>query len=273
MKKNGLTIILVLIILALCGYLVYDKVYNKGSNEQVKDTEVTKDEEVTDEVKKFNEDDLDKYVIYRYFNGYLDEEYKKQVVVGSLNESDYINFDCSEYEGSGNYKKEEDRYIDFENFNICTGKRISYDTLNNKYHELFGGKAEFSKDDFSSSLTKYVYYPDKEYFELFIAYGTGIEDFGGIVPVITNIEYKDNKAIVDAKVAKYECYGADCAFDGVITDEGITPIDFNLNSSSKSDIKKIAKENYMDKFEIYEFTFYNENENYKLESIELKESN
>ena len=56
-----------------------------------------------------------------------------------------------------------------------------------------------------------------------------------------------------------------------MTDEGISNVDFKTNAS-KDEMKKIAKEKYMDKFDTYEFTFFNEDNIYKLESFKKKES-
>jgi len=162
--KNIIITILVILVLGLGGYLVYDKVIDKdNSNEVTKNNQGENKEENFDlvEAKKL----VDKYTLNNFFfyqsifDNKLNNSKKMYIAIKNTNSST-VTINCKDYFPNA-------KYINggYEiNNSFCsdgmTTKLYKYEDLNKTYKELFGASEELPKT-YSNEVFDRFSYSDK----------------------------------------------------------------------------------------------------------------
>lgn len=280
MKKNIFITILAILVLGLGGYLVYDKVFDNGVKEEVKDESSKQESKEFDlaEAKKL----VDKYTLgFIYWPGIfeetLSEEEKINIAINYTN-STKVEYTCKE--AFPNDKDDHGQFIvqvdDFSAtcYEMMEGdayynKVYSYESVNETYKELFGDKKDAPKRVVSAGFNRYAYSEKYDaYFTLSCECG-GAPTQDSYYDVASAIETNDTLEVIvnyikfvftewDKKYSVSQNYNINVSAENVhdVTDEQIKGLyDRAIKELDKDEIQK------------YKFTFKKNDTGYYLDSI------
>ena len=249
MKKNVIIVILVILVLGMGGYLVYDKVIDK---------DVENKDKVIEQIEKYDLEEakelVDKYYDFgcgdNMFNIGLTEDYKMYITYMDLNHFALQESD-SKYLGAiditGGDGTELETYIYYDNF------------VEN-YKKLFGEKSVIEKKEYLNSCPGFSYLKSENVGEIFIVRGACGCGAGRYSYYEVLDATKNNKKLMITV--------------GTITLEADENLIYTLDGKTyQESIPENVLSNYIknsNKVDKYELEFVKENGHYYLNKIEKK---
>lgn len=278
-KNNNVVIavvitVLVMIVLGLVGFIVYDKVITKtdepstGEHNKVENNEQEKEEVVVD----YNLSDAKKLVDKYYYNyrgmettfQKMSENDKMFIAYTKLNESDFGTAKCEKLY-AGNKNDAGGYYVDvLGNEYACNNdysKTIAYDLINSAYQELFGSSVNIPKKSFAIGWEAVGYTQNTNEFVDLEFYGGG--DWPEPQPKYEVLSAKlinDNELVVEVGYVVFT----------VDVERELYYADFDKNITY-TDINKIEEDFFTknaDKVKVLKFNFTKENNKFVLNNME-----
>lgn len=277
-NNTGLVVlitVLVMLVLGLVGFIVYDKVIDK---ENEPNTEENNNESSNNQGNE-NQDivvdyDLDKAkkLVDKYYYNYrgmettfekMSENDKMFIAYTKLNESDFGVANCKNlYAGEGNDAG--GYYIDvLGNEYVCNeySKTIAYNLINSAYKDLFGNSTNIPKKSFAIGWEAIGYVQSTNEFVDLDFYGGGDwpenqPKYGVISAKLTN----DNNLVVEVGYVVFK-------FD---FDRNLYYADFdkNITYTSVDDIEEDFFKQNLDEVKVLKFNFEKENNKFVLKNME-----
>ena len=262
-SKNIIIAILVILVLLLSGFIVYDKVINEKVENDDNSSVVEKETMNLESAKKL----IDKYYLDTYpehntFIVGMTENMKKEIVMDQVPKKSILKRSCESIKG---FKEENGECVsvDENSFDITYGSEIQFEVLNAINKELFGKSENFEKKDFDIGLTSWRYDATSN---SFIAFTTprGME-FGPFYSnyFVKNVE--ENKGSLKVKVGYlflkniYDDFDDEALLSTNIKGENVT---YKYSDTQKNTFEEELKKKYLDKLDTYEFTFKFEDDHY-----------
>ena len=276
-RNNNSIIVIILIILLFViiiggGFFVYKKFIVKPNN---KSTEVIEDS-IKEETKipSITKEETKKLIDTYYFAGRSSSENiftismndiaKKTVAIkNAYNDAKIVACDkISEF-------TEKDGVCINEEKNVVTqGRILDYDTLNNKYKNLFGKQNDISKENIKSlnEITTWEYNTGtNDFLETLLITGFEHPD-SHVIYDVTDYSQEDDKLIVKVGYILVESKeeNANVIYSAKIGDEEIK---YSIEEVEKDTFDKEFKDKYLNRLDIYEFIFRYEDDHYIFESM------
>lgn len=264
-KSNVLTVILVLVIVGLVGFILYDK------GLLIKKDSVKEKEKVEEKGRSFNpavaEEILDKFSISctNVDNYQNNDVIKFGAMMNNLNKAKYMSYSCEDLlsnelgswdnqEGSDGYYKSTDGVTHFCGKNYFY-ELYPFEDLKTKYYEMFEGSIE--KKNYGS----YYYLSDKDGFaELLYADGTAGPTI--FIDKVSSANIKDNMLTM---IAHMEVIVAE---DDTHFKVGKNVFEFNSNDPKTIDaVEKEIIDKHLDDVTKYEIKFKIKDDRYVFNSI------
>lgn len=251
MKKNIVIIMLTVLVLGLCGYLVYDKVLSNNIEE-------VKEESYDLASAKFIIDSFlnaNMYnIIDRIVETKLDEDTKLAIAIGSIESLE--SYSCNELFDTTNGYYE-------NNGAICSSypNQYSYERVNARYKKIFGSLKEAPKKDLLYRYEVYDYSDKKDvYVEL-------EPQFGPIIPNLYYYEVKEAKINNnELKInISYLTYKVNPLVEPEHISYKINNVEYTIEK--EDNIKQIYSDNE-NSLPTLTFVFEKENNNYILKYVE-----
>lgn len=265
MRKNVIIIILVILILGLSGYLVYDKLLVSTDNEESNNDKKLEGEtfdlaEAKTIIDKYLNSDM-RNIIERIEETNLDEETRLAMVLNSL-ESD-VNYRCDElFENVGEYG---DIGSTFYRMGwVCEQREDSqytYSNVNEQYKKFFGSSENALKQNI---LYRYEAYAYSDIKNLYVS----LQPMFG--PILSNSYYYEVKeALTTNSELKIKIAYLTYKENALLDEKGISYEMDNIEYTvdTKDEIKQIYVQNEQ-KLPTLTFIFENENDNYVLKRVE-----
>ena len=271
MKKNVVIVILVMLVLGLGGYLVYDKVIDKGIEKESKEETAEKEYDL-EEAKKLVDNVIptdDVYLVFKGFYNFFEmdtEDYKQLSVLDSYN-------GFQKLETTGDIK-----YVECDNLsnNFCNNSdqyithyiEIDYDKVNEKYHSMFGSNSDMPKKDIKRGISWYEY-DDKnnKFIQLFFNAGTGGEYLPWLtVYKVKTAKIKGEKLVITLKAIELELnsYTDGDTYEYYYLNKNykLTKDGAEMTTKDYENIKEEILEKEEESLGTYEMTFIKENGKY-----------
>ena len=295
MKKKSFVVIvifLILIILGLCAFIVYDKdlLNLKGNNTSVKKEKNAEEKNTEEKTESYDlakaEELLNRFGFNedigcfssKIYDGFYSDEYKQIVALNNAfkDESLKTSKKCSEVYSSDQYSKEHMGYK--SEYGVCKEERgtslVSYENANKIYKSMYG--TDMPKKGLNSTSISSLYYKFYDYIESLDSFaeiecgGCG-GACGGVEPIsITKTKsanIKNNELVVEVYHNILELNnGVDrngnYKFVTTIKDHNI-----KLDSKDIESAKKEIEEKHLDKLDVYEVKFTKKDGNYIFKSF------
>ena len=273
--KNIIITVLIVFVLGLGGFIIYDKVINKPVRDSAK-------EEIVDDVEEeYNLEDAEA-LVSKYANSFLrtgktkiDKEFKNQLALEIVSDAEMVkNISCDElYANKITVQKDDYGYkvkiikqTDYDLVYYCseTTSGIDYDTANKYYHQLFGKNENIDKSYTYSieSLLSFDYNDAKNmYIRIFIPGSPGSNTHYHEVESAKKIGDK-----IEITIKDFDYF--DNFYDNIIEYVEDKTISSSYTSDNKNDVLHALYQKVKDKLPIYKFTFVKEDNNYILSDVE-----
>lgn len=254
--------LLSVIIVGLVGFIIYDKVINKTSEPDVeeKNNGETSDADYNlKDAKKL----VDKYFVF-YGNSTsfdkMSNSDKNAIAYTQLNDNELKSGSCKSLYGTNFYTLG-------ETVLVCDSKTIvvDYETLNNKYHELFGENQNAEKESFYNHKKEYInYVSNTDQYAKLDCEGTCGSEF--------EILYVYD--VLSAKIDKDSNLTIKVGYDSFFFDTDEEAYVSTYNNSNKVNSASDLNDNYVNQNlnNIYELTltFKKDNNNFILKNFTVK---
>lgn len=279
MSNTIIIVILMILVIGLSGYIIYDKVINSESNITEKDDKESEKEVEEEKVIVTEENALEVYKVleskyalelpgsgyaYNYFSSLYDN--KKVVVDDTFTEIDKLTMAYLELS-----EEDIERFIneDLSDYMHVSKDTFAIEKLSEKYYMLFGKNEEFEAKDFESYIAGDCTVVEDNY-ECWHAVGGGESDFTYMETKYKDFEYKKDELYIYEYAVFYEGFpGEDITYyKGISWDEeSYSPILIDEIAEVNED-NLMSKDN-LDKYAVYKHTFKIDKEgNYYLYSTE-----
>ena len=262
--------LMVVTILGLVGFIVYDKVINKTNEPST--GENNSDEQNKDVVVDYDLVDAKELVdqYYMEFSGFskttfdeFDEAAKICIAQKHINENMKKTVDCNKVYGKDKY--------DVENLNgSCwtdSTKSVSYDEFNKVYKSLFVGNLE--KKDNAKTPCVMDYNEENNEFILLNFLGGGDSSDVYMYDVLSAKLTNENQLTVEVGYVMFTCQNT----DGSVDNESCTPdFDKNINYVRNQIIKNGFEQQFIKQYSnevtVLKFNFTKENDKFVLNNME-----
>ncbi len=263
--------VLVMVVLGLIGFIVYDRVINK--TDEPKTEENNNVEENNDVIVDYDLDKAKELVDKYYYNwggidvtfNNMDENDKMIVAYRKLTKSDFKNANCGFLYANSDKIINQDAggyYMNvMNNEHVCNeySETVEYETINSIYNELFVG--DMPKKAFGAGFEAIDFIESENKFVTLDFYGGG--DWPENIPMYDVLSAKlinDNELIVEVG---YTLFMID-AINNVYSPD----FDKNIKYNSVDDVEEDFFRKNADKVKVLKFNFVKENDKFVLNNME-----